>query len=630
MIRALTAPVKRLTDRRLQELRQGAGFRRQNGYLQRLIGRLAAGVDNGGSLKVSPPFANLLGSYQWPDAERTPNREPAWPWPPWLPLSWERSEDFFAALSAEADLVFGGAAKSQLGIGLDWYADAVQRHLPRAARNPVLRWYDETTGWQSLTMGQLDAQATALAALLAARGAKAKDRIALILPSGAPLAVGLLATLRLGGCAVPVLPLGSGYVQDFLAASKPKWTITCSPYTALRGLLEYKPLLLSAALLARAGAAPPTATYAPEEPLLLVQSPLRAAGTLTPVTAGDAYAAALRDGLLILGLRPGDTLLSPPTPQHLPVTLLTALLCGARHVELSLQAARADAPALVREPARAVLLTNELRDALAARPAGPARWGRWFRDPQEVLDPKAWELAEQALLLSAIPHANLIWDAAAGGAVLVSALRRGRLHPQVAPAPGCRHLMGAPNAKGPALTAAGRVVLLGSDNEPTGSPGETMVLRTGSGYLYAGSAVPRRAGWDYPAQSAVAVLQESAAALGLVGAAVVAISGGGAYSQALFVLVLFSGAAPVAGVDSQACVALLRHELGPAADPDRVEVFPLYPRRIGSDPFGPIDTAWVSAQYVSGELHRKNRTPLFGTLTRMRAAVLSSGEVLST
>lgn len=107
---------------------------------------------------------------------------------------------------------------------------------PRGPRRPAGR----------LSLGALDTEASALAALLAGRGAEPGDCIALVLPSGTALAIGLLAIMRLGG---------------------------------------------------------------------------------TVAAADDG--AALRDGLLIRGLRPGQTLLAPLTATHLPMTLLTTLFVAA-------------------------------------------------------------------------------------------------------------------------------------------------------------------------------------------------------------------------------------------------------------------------------------------------------------
>lgn len=558
---------------------------------------------------------NLLGSYLPSSAAGRERGEAAWPSPPWLLQSWEQSREFFSALSVEAEGVVGCPARSQLHIQIDWYGDALRRHLARLGERPVMRWFDETSGWHTLTWSELDAQSGALAALLAEHGTAAGDRVALVLPSGGPLLTGLLAVLRLAGCATPVLPLGSAYVRGMLQACQPKWVVTCSPYTALRGLLEYKPILWSRKLVPRSRELPASLSYAVDAPLLLVRSPLRPPDALTVVSAGDAYAAALRDGVLLLGLAPGETLLAPPTPQFLPATYLAALLCGAGIMELSAEAARREPGPLLAESTGVALLPQALCELLGESAAGPVPWRRWFRDPQEPLEPAAFERADRQLRLSSLPHANLIWDAAAGGAVLASVPRRGPLHPYVAPAPGCSHRLAAPHGEGPSLTTTGRFLLLDRAGKSLGSPGEAMLLDTGKGYVYAGAAAPRRAGWSYPVAAARAVLIEYAPA-GLLGASAIEVTGG-AHGQGMVVLILFVKSSAAASIDAKECVRLLVRELGAAAQPDRIEIFPLFPRRLGG--VGPIDEAWVRAQYLSGELHRKSRAPVFQALTRLRA-----------
>lgn len=569
-------------------------------------------------------FADLLEAYLGPPGTRTNLTEPAWPGPPWLPLSWKKPQEFFVALCAEAEEALGGPAKSLLATGIDFYADAILRYLHRRREplSPALRWYDEAEGWQSLSLLALDAQASALASVLVAAGAEPGERLALVLPSGAPLLIGLMAALHVGCLVVPVLPYGSTYVQKLLGLSEAKRVITCAPYTALRGLLDYRPLVLSKELLAQAGRRPPTATYAPDAPAFLISSPLRDPDTLVELTAADAYGAALRDGLLIFGLRPGGMLAAPKTAQYLPAMQVAALLCGAGLTELSAQAVRMDASPLFTTPPRTVVLTRAVRDALAESADKPVAWGCWFLDPQEGFDVPGWERAERRLRLMTIPHANLLFDAAAGGTVLVSEVRRGPPHPYLAPAPGCRHMLGGLYAEGPAVTDVGRLVLLGGDRSPAGSPGEALFLQTENGYMYGGTALPRRAGWAYPARDVLAVLKGEKELPALVGASVVELAGSGPFGHALFVLVLFTGGQSGELLDTASYLALLDRELGPAASPDRVEVFPLYPRRQGGVPDGDVDADWVRGQYVGGDLYQKTKSPLFRALTRVRAALL--------
>ena len=149
-------------------------------------------------------FTDLLRSYSTPSGVRRASREPPWPEPAWASESWQRPSEFFVALQQESEQALGGPAKSQLDLGIDFYSDLLTRYLHRpdrslAAFREAIRWFEPELGWQSMSLAQLDAQAGALAAVLVASGMQAGERLALVLPSGGPLLVGVLATLAVGG-----------------------------------------------------------------------------------------------------------------------------------------------------------------------------------------------------------------------------------------------------------------------------------------------------------------------------------------------------------------------------------------------------------------------------------------------
>ncbi|HNN51391.1 MAG TPA: AMP-binding protein [Pseudomonadota bacterium] len=540
--------------------------------------------------------------------------------------SWHQPREFFAALHGEAEHALGAPAKSQLDVGIDFYSDLVTRYLHRPDRNlterpQAIRWFEPGLGWQSLSLLQLDGQASALASVLVASGMHAGMRLALVLPSGGALLVGLLAALSIGCVAVPVLPLGGTYVQRVMERSAADRVLTCSPYTALRGILDYKPLVMSSALLAKAGKRPQPATYPPESAALLIASPLQGPEALTMLSAAETYSAALRDGLLLFGLRPGDVLAAPNNAQYVPCTYLAALLCGAGVLDMSGEAVQSDVSPLLAAPPRAVILPQTIRDALLDAGCGPVNWGSWFRDPQEGFDLANWQRADEQLRLSAVPSANLLWDAASGGAVLVSMPRRGPPQPFLWPAPGCRHCLAELVGDAPAVTDVGRLVLQNSDGTLRNSPGEALLLRTDNGYMYGGTAQPRRAGWSYPSLAVAGVLERSRELEWLSGVAVVELAGAGGAGQALVVVVIFTGSEPVSRVQREQCFAIIERELGPSVRPNQLEVFALHPRRLGGAS-APIDSDWVRGQYIGSDLYHKARSPLFQALTHVRTALL--------
>jgi hypothetical protein len=91
-----------------------------------------------------------------------------------------------------------------------------------------------------------------------------------------------------------------------------------------------------------------------------------------------------------------------------------------------------------------------------------------------------------------------------------------------------------------------------------------------------------------------------------------------------FHLVVYTGARP--GEDPGSLLeerrALIdkeiRARLGPDAQPDRIELFALWPRREGQK----VDAAACRAQYLSGRIERKARAPALQALAQLRGAML--------
>ena len=545
----------------------------------------------------------------------------------WVAESQAAPARFLVALESRArDL--GVAPAKTTEAGADLYHDLVARHTGRgwrALRCHVRAPLSGTGHWEELTFDELHARCTYRAAWWAAQGIGPGSSVCVIFPVGVEFAVSLMAALRLGAVVSWIDPQGPDFVATRLAALAPQRVAT-SPFLA-RPLGPFAKLVLPPDALAPL---PETYshTYAPGEVCLQLFSPLHAPGAAAAVTAGAAYAGALRDGLACFALRPGDQLAAPGfhALQHQPAMLFAAWIVGAAYLHLDEADAVRD-PALLEVPLRTLGVTPRVRDAyLQARRGHRPPWAHIVRNPEEPCDWEAWRAFLEGCDLGELPISNLVADAAAAGALLSSPRRPGKhvlAHLQsVMPAPGRPwQLLDFTRSGQPAAADAGVYARLGDGKKPRPLDPQYLVLaRRGAEYLYGGTLEPRRCGRLFPVDE---VLAACARAPFLDGAAVVPVMSGGSASEARFVLVGFTGDEPRARFDAaldRRCAELrarIAAALGDDAVPDRVVLFPLYARRTD----GAIDRAWVQAQYLGGQLFRKARAPVFHRLTAARRSM---------
>jgi hypothetical protein len=307
--------------------------------------------------------------------------------------------------------------------------------------------------------------------------------------------------------------------------------------------------------------------------------------------------------------------------------LFAAWIMGATYLHISEQDAVFDPALLEIYPLRTMGLTPRVRDAyLQARRGHRPPWAHVVRNPEEPCDWEAWRAFLEGCDLGEVPISNLVLDAAAGGALLSSARRPGKPYlanlQSVVPAPGRPwQLLDFTRSGQPSAADAGVYARLSGDKKPKPIEPQYLVLaRRGAEYLYGGTLEPRRCGRVFPVDEVLAV---AARAAFLDGAAVVPVVSGGAASEARFVLVGFTGDEPSAAFDATLeprCAELRRlvaAALGAEHVPDRIDLFPLYARRIDEK----TDLDWSQAQYLGGLLFRKARTPIFQRLRALRRSL---------
>jgi hypothetical protein len=539
--------------------------------------------------------------------------------PKWLEESWADPEGFIAALTA-AHTGRGVPTKSRPGEHYDFFQDLVGQYAD--TERIAFRAFDRIRGWQTLSYRQLHDRASRRAAEWAEQGVKPGAAICLLYGPGPELIISLMAALRLGVCFTLLPPQGMRFVSRRLAALKLKHIAAEPHQTPL--LKGFEKLLL----LSRDKAQPGVASYScgPKEPIGLLFSPLHdPPDKPVQLTAADAWLGAMCDGLLTFSLGPGEHLAAPGYHflQHQPAMLFAALVRGATFLHLELADLQRDPELLSEHPIRALGVCPALRELLlSSKTRSLKNVTHWFRNPEEPLDWKGWREWVRQFNLSQVPNANVLIDSTSGGAVASSLRRIGDIHIDAAPAAGRAWELRDVVSKKPAVGNVGIFTLLPDKKR---LPGYAILSRIRDQFSYASTWDVRRGGRIYPAAEVVDAVQGFSF---VAGASVFPVPTGGMLGHR-YVLLIFTGAEPPELTDQKAgerVQELHRHleqQLGPEFLPDRIEFFPLYPRR-GKK--GAIDDAWCRSQYVTGALHLKSKEPMFLALTAIRGRFLASEE----
>lgn len=520
---------------------------------------------------------------------------------------------FWSALLEDAALR-GGELRSRPGRPIELYADAISRHVPSKA--VALSVADAKGNFRHLSFAELDAAATGCASTWVKAGVEPGQVVALAMPMGISWLVAFATALRLGLVVSCLTSLGPHALARRSSALEADW-IVVGPEGGPRLPEAFERSVLSVAW-SGGGHAPPPQAYAPQQPVAKVFSPLRAPLERPAlVSAETAWLLGLRDARCAYRVTRGDGLAMPGfSPlQYQPATILATLLAGARFVELPL-AALERAPKLLAQPFVTSLgVSTALRDTL--RRGSLRAWPElraWWRSVAEPFEWTTWQAFIEETGLAALPGANLLVEAASGGALLISARRPGACNGFVLPAPGSPFALTELGTGSPSLARSG-VFTKGGEPDAE-NPGWFLLVERGGEYLYAGTLEPRRAGCVYPERDVLEVVE---AISGVDGAAIVPVATCEAERPWAFVLVVFAGVASETRLSALAreLERRLRAEVHDDGFPDRVVQFPLYARRQEQK----VDLDWCRSQYSVGFLQRKAKLAIYERLTALRASL---------
>jgi hypothetical protein len=580
---------------------------------------------------------------------------PGQPRPTWLRDSLADPSAFWQLAAPELIAAAPGVPRSAVFQWYNLFHELGARHAvgSRAAHQD----YSPGRGFRSETYAALAERALGLATAWRQRGVVPGSSVLLVQNVGAAYVACALAAFCCGATLSVLPPDGPSFVRRALravaaaAARAPADPAAPAAPPAAEAKPDGPPLFVVAGITARPWVehepgvelldweSVPSARGAPSiephryeanEAAARLFSPLSPEwDTPVELSAEQLYLCALRDGLLLLGLEPGQGIAAPGfcEVQFKPGLLFAALAAGATWVELSLDELEGGR-ALFGGAVAVLGVSGPLRRLLMASQPPPAgRLTRWFRNLAEDNAVKAWSGFEGFMKESGALGMQWFGNSAAGGSLLFSAWTSEPSSAGVYRAPGLVCELSEPNGTGmPALADVGLVsppakppAGKGVHPLPASALGQLVIVDTEASDLWVTNLGSHRRGVVLPEGQIEQVLAESF--VGAVRAAVLVVlplageSGGQRVALVVY-------ARPASFLSPSALREVLLAELGAERVPDQIEVFELNPKPLDAKKDASrVDRAACRAEYLSGMAWRKSRCAVFGQLAALSAEV---------
>lgn len=540
----------------------------------------------------------------------------------WLEESYLQPEAFNAALLRHHAALDAAPQKSDPASGYDLYHDLVLRHA--TSDRTALYFFDADHRVQRLSYAQLHARCSELRSEWMARGVSTGERLLVLAHLGEELLVPLFTALRMGLEVSILPPAGPDFLTRRLRTLAPQRVAMAARYLPLLGDAvsdgRVLPPLPSPRSLGAASDAT-SHTYAHDAVALRLFSPAQdPPDQPVEVTAAAAFQGALRDGLLLLALVPGQVVATAGQDllQVHPALLFAVMIRGAALLDLRTgdfeRDLRRDDPLSSVPPISVLFVSAALRATLLQATPRPifGALRLWVINPQEPYAPNAWQDWVHRFQLQGTAAMSLLLNATCGGSVLFSLRRLGGPTPYLMPAPGLGFRFLAPDDSGePARTASGMY-------RPTASGVPLLLLRKDGGYLYAGTRTATENG-RVPSRDEVEAAVQTLAFV--QGASVITEPSDSASST----LLVFTGPETQAYAQRQIRRRMqlvqqtIIHRLSPDYLPARIIVTSQLPRLARG---GGIDHVWCAQMLLSGELRRRSENPVCALLDRLLLAIL--------
>jgi len=550
----------------------------------------------------------------------------------WLEDSCRNTEDFWRSLKKTFDLLSPMHGITSLFNRYNFYHDIILRHQYNAF--PAILWYDSISGFMEISYKELGNLAAAKAHAWVFHGVKAGESICIIRSMGIELAVDLMAALKIGCTVSFLLPQGKSFLKKRLDVLKPEHIVIDKKHLLL--VSAWSEIILPENLQEETTDFDHERffAYPSKQAVFRCFDPCGSAVEQEPIdiTSDSAYLCAMRDGMIALGLGPGQIYGAPGfhVMETMPGLLLAGLLCGATYLHL-LPEQIAEKPEIVNQQAiKAFGVSKKVRNILLESMMDTENlWECWFRNPAESVDMEQWQMFIRKLKLEKSYAFNLKWSSGTGGCSLFSMRRKGMAHSNVLPLPGSSWALGD---------------LGGGDFEPPGDVGiyhlappgvhedekkttSCIIAKKGQEWIFAGITTRNREGRSFPVDEILEILKNlgkrhsffcSFADVPLIDIA----------KGHLIVLLVFTE--QEVGLQkkllSDKIGTVIAEEMGDDFQPDKIEFFPFYPRLISNTE---VDHVWCNSQYLAGVLFRRSRGEIFSLISQLKGCILRAAACIN-
>lgn len=539
----------------------------------------------------------------------------------WLENSYDGESDFWPELCKQQDSLLGNTGKSRPFKQYDFFYDLITRNCKR--ETPAFIWYDPVNHWKKVSYQTLGERAELISNHWRNSGVLPGVTLCIIKQFGIGYLETLLAGLRTGVVLSFIMPEGKSLIDKKLEALQPDYISTDPMYHPLLSSWQEK-ILIDENIIGKIDTKIPSHTYMAGEVVARLFDPM-CQDMFTPKTVlSDLfYLSGIRDGLVGLGLSPGNIFAAPGFNTGLtqPSFIFSVLLNGATYLHLSMKHIQKDPDLLTIYPLKVLGVISALRDILIASPARRVRiWDSWFRDPSDACDMHVWELFIKKLELTDIPAGCMMWNTAMGGCLLFSRKRRGQALQNVTPMPGRKWQL--------AMTEDDTTQALGDlglfcvnaflkGDEESYLPTPCILAQTYLENLFVGFNLSTRKGMYYPKELVAKIVQTMTVCCGTVVVEILTLGG----TASKFHLLVFTGNGQT--IDPAAVIKEIHQaitsKIGKKFFVDDIRLFPLFPRRTEENH---MDEDWCVSQYLTGRLKSKSKNDLFLGLSRMRELAL--------